>query len=842
MNKMLKSFNHLAIAGIFFMSFGWPISVTFQVDMNNETVGTNGVHVAGAFQGWDPATTALADTNSDGIYSVTVDTFQAGDTFEYKYINGNAWGEDEFQGAPNRSITIPDTNIVLPPYCFNSLILCSEVNVTFNVDMNFEVVSASGVHVAGAFQGWDPAATELFDDDGDGIYSVTLPLTSGETFEYKYINGDSWGQDELQGQSNRSLTVGTEDMVLPDYCFNSLELCVYDAEGVWVTFQVDMSYQIINETDGIHIAGSFQGWDPGATELSDADGDMVYEVTLDIFTSNGDTVSAGDSVYYKFINGDEWGEDENIGADRLLVVPDTATVLVAPCFGSPDPCPAPPDSVDVTFVVDMLYETVSTSGVHVAGNFQGWDPAASELTDADGDGKYEITFRFEVGQALEYKFVNGDAWGSDEAVPDECASGGNRTLTAPNFDRPYEVCYETCDVCPEAPVTKVVIFSVDMTEWLDEDGATGMPIFSVSRGDQMQVRGGFNGWNCDTPEDCAMSRTPGSNIFSLAATLTDQAGHDNEYKFYLLHDSTSLELFEAEYGAMYGDMGWEDSPQFGGGNRHFMLGEDDGTGLLELPLSGYYDLPEGAVVPADQAISLTFSIDMTDAAADGFIADEDTVSVVLKDKWLNYLQGFGDNSTHNATANGDGTYSVTIDFVGPIPWHMIYNWQFYDVSEVLSQQEGGGFGFGRFRARYFHANSDRGCVWEDFAFPQDTWQKDPPLPVEDYDPSAVCIALEVISDVVPAKFQLADNYPNPFNPTTNISFSIPMELDIQVNIYNLLGQRVATFNEGQLNAGTYNIRWNGRDQMGNPLASGIYFYELQAGNQFKQIKKMTFVK
>jgi hypothetical protein len=233
---------------------------------------------------------------------------------------------------------------------------------------------------------------------------------------------------------------------------------------------------------------------------------------------------------------------------------------------------------------------------------------------------------------------------------------------------------------------------------------------------------------------------------------------------------------------------------------------------------------------------------MTDAAADGFNADEDTAYVVLKDKWLNYLQRFGDNSTHNATANGDGTFSATIDLTGPVPWHMVYTWGFYNVSDNADIQEGGGFAFGRFRARYFHANSDRGCAWEDFSFPQDSWQKDPPLPVEDYDPTAICIALEVISDVIPAKFNLADNYPNPFNPTTNISFSIPMALDVQINIYNVLGQKVVTLNEGQLKAGTYNARWNGRDQLGNALASGIYFYELQAGEEYRQIKKMTFLK
>ena len=831
MNKMIKSISQIMIAGTLFMSFGWSqISVTFQVDMNNETVDANGVHLAGSFQGWDPSTTEMFDSDADGIYSATVDNEKAGSVLSFKFINGNAWGNDE---ANDRSYTVPDTNTVLPAYCFNSLILCSEVYVTFNVDMNFEVVDANGVHLAGSFQGWDPSTTEMFDSDADGIYSATLAITSGDTVYYKFINGNAWGGDET---SDRSLVIGFEDMVLPDVCFNSPDPCEYDAEGVWVTFQVDMSFEIINETDGIHIAGGFQGWDPSSIELSDTDGDMIYEVMLDILETVGDT------VYYKFINGDEWGEDENIGADRMLVVPDTTTVLSAPCFGSPDPCPAPPDSVVVTFVVDMEYEDVSVNGVHIAGNFQGWDPAASELTDTDGDGKYEISFTFAPGEALEYKFVNGDAWGSEESVPDECATGGNRTVAAPNFDRPYEVCYEMCEVCPAAPVTKTVVFSVDMSEWLDEDGATGIPLFSVARGDTMQVRGGFNAWNCDDPTDCVMSRLPGTNIFSLAVTLTDQADHDNEYKFYLQHSAASLAQFVADYGDMYGDMGWEDSPQFGGANRIFQIGEDDGTGLLELPLSGYYDLPAGAVVPADQAISLTFSVDMTDAAADLFDAAEDTVFLVLKDKWLNYLQGFGDYSTHTATANGDGTYSATVDFTGPIPWHMIYTWGFYDVSEIVEVEEGGGFGFGRYRARYHHSNSDRDCAWEDFSFEQDSWQKDAPLPVEDYNPEAICIALEVIGDVVPVKFNLSDNYPNPFNPTTNISFSIPMSLDVQINIYNVLGQRVAMFNEGQLDAGTYNVRWNGRDQTGNTLASGIYFYELQAGDQFKQIKKMTFVK
>jgi len=920
------------------------VSITFQVDMANEDVSADGVHIAGSMQGWSPSATPLSDADGDGVYSVILD-LTPGDTIEYKYINGNAWGGDEFQGGSNRSLVVPDVDTVLPAYCFNSLHLCSEASITFQVDMNFETVSANGVHIAGSMQGWDPAATALSDADADGIYSVTLVLTAGDTVEYKYINGNAWGDDETAFGGNRSLVVPGVDTVLPAYCFNSLEECSYEAEGVWVTFRVDMSYEIINEEDGVHVAGSFQGWDPSITELADEDGDMVYELMYDVLEA------AGTTMEYKFVNGNAWGADE--ANNRSLVIPSEDTVLTVVCFNSADPCPAPPDSVVVTFVVNMQDEEVSANGVHIAGNMQGWDPAASEMTDADGDGKYEIDFQLATGTSVEYKFINGNDWDSAETVPEDCATGGNRKLDVPNFDRSYEVCFGSCEVCPAPAVyadvvltvvdegngfedvefkgtfsgwalvqayddgtngdetsgdgvwtavidsvlgpashewgaiendgsewgiwlldiiglqnqvfsveddgtvsgstsmtipdqgsiiTKTVVFSVDMTEWLDEDGATGLPVFSVARGDTMQVRGGFNGWNCDDPTDCVLTRTPGTNIFSLAVAVEGYIENENEYKFYIQHSMESVSVLEEDNGEMYGDMGWEDSPQFGGGNRVFVLGEDDGTGLLELPLAGYYDLPAGAVVPEGQEISVNFRVNMAGATEDGFNAAEDSVFLKLEDKWLKYLQGIDDNHKFAATNNGDGSYSVGVDLVGPVPWHMIYHWEFVDVSESVTLSEGGGFGYGRFRARYMHANADDECSWGDYGFPDDTWQKDPPLLVEEWDPDGICTSLSLVSDMVPMKFTLSDNYPNPFNPTTNISFSIPKQMDVRINIYNIMGQLVTNVTNEQLNAGVYSMQWNGTDQNGNMLPSGLYFYELEAGNEFRQIKKMTLVK
>lgn len=599
-----------------------------------------------------------------------------------------------------------------------------------------------------------------------------------------------------------------------------------------ITFQVDMSFEIINEEDSVHIAGSFQGWDPAATVLVDEDGDLIYSTTVEI---------TEDTIYYKYVNGDEWGEEENIGSDRILVVPETDTVLDLVCFGSQDPCPETPDSIAVTFIVDMQFEDVSSYGVHIAGNFQNWSTSSSEMLDNNGDEKYEITFSFIPGEELHFKFINGDSWVGGETVPDACAHNGNRLIIAPNIDRSYEYCFGTCGTCPVDPVTKIVVFSVDMTEWLDEDGATGMPVFSVSRGDQMQVKASFNGWDCDIPDDCEMSRIPGTNIFSLAVPLTDFPDDDFEYKYFLELDSSSYGILEERYGPVFDYIGWEDPPTFGGSNRHFTLGEDDGTGLLELGMEGYFDLPAGAVIPEGQVITLTFSVDMNSADEDNFNADEDTVYVVLHDKWMNYIQGFEDNSRHLATPNGDGTYSININFTGPVPWHMIYSWRFYDFSENVGIEEGGGFGFGRFRARYFHADSNQNCAWVDYSFPQDQWTKNPPLVVEDF-AADDCVTMSIISNITPSVFSLSENFPNPFNPVTNFIFDLPFTSDVTVNIYNVLGQHVATLQHGQLNAGSYQITWNGRDHLGQSQASGIYFYELRVDENYQQIKKMTLLK
>jgi hypothetical protein len=104
-----------------------------------------------------------------------------------------------------------------------------------------------------------------------------------------------------------------------------------------------------------------------------------------------------------------------------------------------------------------------------------------------------------------------------------------------------------------------------------------------------------------------------------------------------------------------------------------------------------------------------------------------------------------------------------------------------------------------------------------------------------------------VSDSRPTDFTLYQNYPNPFNPTTTIQFSLPVEANTTLKIYNVLGQEVAKLVDKLQGAGTFQTIWNGRTTAGNQAASGMYFYSLVAKSTdgkstFTNIKKMLLLK
>ncbi len=97
------------------------------------------------------------------------------------------------------------------------------------------------------------------------------------------------------------------------------------------------------------------------------------------------------------------------------------------------------------------------------------------------------------------------------------------------------------------------------------------------------------------------------------------------------------------------------------------------------------------------------------------------------------------------------------------------------------------------------------------------------------------------SDLLPDRYELDHNYPNPFNPTTNIGFSVPVAGKIHLAVYNVLGQEVRTLVDGTVEAGRHQVLWHGDTNAGKRAASGVYFYRLRAQG-FEQSRKMTLLK
>ncbi len=97
------------------------------------------------------------------------------------------------------------------------------------------------------------------------------------------------------------------------------------------------------------------------------------------------------------------------------------------------------------------------------------------------------------------------------------------------------------------------------------------------------------------------------------------------------------------------------------------------------------------------------------------------------------------------------------------------------------------------------------------------------------------------SAALPTEFKLEQNYPNPFNPETNIEFSMPTTGPVNVRIYNALGQVVKTLVGKTVPAGRHQVTWNGKDDSGKPVASGMYFCKVVAGNE-TAVKKMALLK
>lgn len=272
-------------------------------------------------------------------------------------------------------------------------------------------------------------------------------------------------------------------------------MAVFGQDSVSITFHVNMSMFTVDST-GVFIAGGTGFGAPGDNEMLDPDGDGVYSITL----SRPDSFSS----HYTFLNGNcsDWSCKENITGqacadpnnfnDRFIAVGVNDT-SVSTCFQlctDNTTCSAP-DSVDVTFNVNMSMFTVDSTGVYIAGGAGFGGPGDNQLLDPDGDGVYSITLSRPAGFASHYTFLNGNCsdWSCKENISGQsCADPNNfndRFIALGVNDTTVNTCFEECTddtncSVPNPPVN--VTFRVSMA------GVTVDPAGVI-------VTGNFEGWS-----------------------------------------------------------------------------------------------------------------------------------------------------------------------------------------------------------------------------------------------------------------------------------------------------------------------------------------------------------
>jgi len=100
---------------------------------------------------------------------------------------------------------------------------------------------------------------------------------------------------------------------------------------------------------------------------------------------------------------------------------------------------------------------------------------------------------------------------------------------------------------------------------------------------------------------------------------------------------------------------------------------------------------------------------------------------------------------------------------------------------------------------------------------------------------------EIENGILPTEFELGQNYPNPFNPNTKIDFAVPSIADVNISVFNILGQKIATLADKEFAAGYYSVDWDATADDGSDVASGIYFYKISA-DDYQATKKLMLIR
>ena len=644
------------------------------------------------------------------------------------------------------------------------------------------------------------------------------------------------------------------------------------AADVTVTFRANTStVQGVTDTSdvtpggagltGVDLRGTVQqyasgsNWTAGADPMVSTGGDY-WELAV---TFPEDSV--GNNLEYKFgfnvLNLDgtvtsSWEGTPN----RPFTIPAVDTVLPVDYVNSE----TPPfvdvaDSLDVYFRVNMSTNTdfdPATQQVHMAGSLEGWSHSIVMIREGTSS-YYNYHWRgnavADAPVEVQYKYTLGDWSGTHESID-------NRVINVMQDTTIQWVYYN--DVMPKpfaaSDELNSLTFSVDVANAIATNGFV--------QGDTLLVKYGYGGTQTSVVVD---TLTAGfGTVYSLTIPNlgVNLASDGMYYQYYRLKNNVEYReiFFNFDYsgsdaslaerrlhnlagaaaGADYvitdnivSNVSGRRMPRFLDARIMNPLGVATDSVLFTFYLDlrpAYYQVMAGTMledIQGDIDVSTPGDIDALGVSANGpafggWITWGGTLNQTVAQKMMDDGATFGD------LVAGDSVYAV---------------WAKYQVnSTTFGQEFKFGIGGGDNESGY-GLNHIENC---DFTNPRvfSSWGSINPgfYNAWDYDAGTPKLEVELTGGALPHQFSLGDNYPNPFNPTTTVEFKLPIGIDVTLNVYNLLGEKVATIFNSYAQPGNYKATWNGLDNNGNQVPSGTYLFELDAGEYFHQVKKMTMMK
>jgi len=669
-----------------------------------------------------------------------------------------------------------------------------------------------------------------------------------------------------------------------------LTTSLLSAQMVNVTFRVNSA--TVPDTMGPNSVFQIRGDTSPLTWGGDTGGSLVnvggdyWEVTLQF--------PANSTIQYKFFanaagdpNGNGWESNVNTpSGNRELTIANQDTVLPLQYFNKVTGNDqfftpyVPTDSFDVYFRLNMQAyvpfdpntQTIAVKGgtwPHSWGDLT-WNADSalgvlSKETPCDNPGQfvYPVEHFYSgrlripkdsvtVGQSIEYKFVIVDKTNPANLI--EWESIGNRSFVVPPDKADTTLYWSWWNDIPYVPPsgqdTVNVLFRADLTPAINENG------FQV--GDTLLVKYGYNGTAIFETDTLIREFGPGNYYKAEVEAKNVIPGQDLQYQYYLYKNGN-------EFREIFYDFG---DPNVSSQEKRKIYIPDPYPTLVESQdtvrndMTALHRVPRFQnTQPISQPVLVTYTCDLRPPYYQ-VLLEGDTIQNIQGSNWWIYpgqqdsifawgvyingpgngtpgWQGWNPNDLAPYKMFDDGTHGDLT------PGDSIYAYQHLfspDSGDIVGQEfkfgigggdnEAGTGGFGLNHIENIDDSQPQYTIHSDFGSinPNFYWR---------WDFNNHVVGIEDPQDVTVVQSpRLETNYPNPFNPVTTISFVLPRQMDVDLVIYDVLGRKVRTLLSGKQQAGGHKVLWNGTNDRGQVVGSGIYFYRLKTENYDKTMRML----